>query len=171
VGRKSSKNFGETQDREKQIRSPKSEAPNQIPMPKIPTKAGETPLSFGHWVIGISFGDSGIRISGFPNGDSDFGFSSGRFGLRASDFSSGYNPAMPNAQQMLDATFLEMRWRCLSLAADLDRVERSPGGSALLAADPRIAKLRQAMEIILREGPSRAEAVQNIFSDKTEPMK
>jgi hypothetical protein len=78
---------------------------------------------------------------------------------------------MQNAQQTLDVTFLEMRWRCLSLAADLDRVERSPGGPALLAADPRIAKLKQAIALLLQSGPGRAEAVQNIFSDKTALVK
>ena len=39
---------------------------------------------------------------------------------------------MRDAQQTLEQYFLEMRWRCLSLAADLDRVERAAGGRALL---------------------------------------
>src|SRR5437763_13008805 len=43
-----------------------------------------------------------------------------------------YNRAMRSAKQTLDEMFLEMRWRCLSLAADLDRVERAAGGADLL---------------------------------------
>ena len=77
--------------------------------------------------------------------------------------------AMRNAQETLDAHYLEMRWRCLSLAADLDRVERSEGGSAVLHADPRVVKLRAAIAILLEEGSDRAERVQEIFSDRTPP--
>jgi hypothetical protein len=82
---------------------------------------------------------------------------------------SAYNPPMRNAQETLDQTFLEMRWRCLSLAADLDRIERADGGPTLLATDPRIARLRQAMAILLHERSSRAVAVQNLFSDQSPP--
>lgn len=77
--------------------------------------------------------------------------------------------AMPNAQETLDQHYLEMRWRCLSLAADLDRVQRSTDGPALLKSDPRIAKLRKAIAILLEEAPDRAERVQETFSDKTPP--
>ena len=77
---------------------------------------------------------------------------------------------MRDAQQTLEQYFLEMRWRCLSLAADLDRIERSPGGPAVLTTDPRLAKLRQAINVLLEgKGPNRAEQVQTIFSDKTLP--
>ena len=76
---------------------------------------------------------------------------------------------MRDATQTLERYFLEMRWRCLSLAADLDRVERAPGGRAVLEADPRLAKLRQAIDILSRPGANRAEQVQLIFSDKTPP--
>jgi hypothetical protein len=74
---------------------------------------------------------------------------------------------MHSAQQTLDRDYLEMRWRCLSLAADLDRIERAESGKAVLASDPRIQRLRQAIAVLLRDEPRRAEAVQNIFSDKT----
>ena len=77
---------------------------------------------------------------------------------------------MLDAKQNLDQYFFEMRWRCLSLAADLDRVERSAGGKALLDADPRLAKLREAIGALLKPGPNRAEQVQLIFSDKS-PLK
>src|SRR4051812_1388934 len=58
-----------------------------------------------------------------------------------------YNPATMTAQEMLDTDFLQMRWRCLSLAADLDRVERAAGGAALLRDDRRVQTLRQALHV------------------------
>ena len=77
---------------------------------------------------------------------------------------------MRDAKQTLEQYFLEMRWRCLSLAADLDRIERSPGGTGVLGADPRLQKLRQAIGVLLEsKGANRAEQVQTIFSDKTPP--
>ena len=77
---------------------------------------------------------------------------------------------MRDAQQTVEQYFLEMRWRCLSLAADLDRIERAPGGPGVLDADPRLAKLRDAIGVLLEgRGPTRAERVQDIFSDKTAP--
>jgi len=73
------------------------------------------------------------------------------------------------AAQTLDATYLEMRWRCLSLAADLDRVQRCTGGDELIRADSRLATLREAINALLSNEPSRAERVQTIFSDLTPP--
>ena len=76
---------------------------------------------------------------------------------------------MQDAKAALERYYLEMRWRCLSLAADLDRVERSAGGAAVLESDPRLAKLREALGALARPGANRAEQVQMIFSDKTPP--
>ena len=76
---------------------------------------------------------------------------------------------MRDAQQTLEQYFLEMRWRCLSLAADLDRVERAAGGRALLESEPRLQKLKQALAVLLEGRGNRAEQVQTIFSDKTPP--
>jgi hypothetical protein len=76
---------------------------------------------------------------------------------------------MRDAQQTLEQYFLEMRWRCLSLAADLDRVERAAGGRALIESEPRLQKLRQAIGVLIEGRGNRAEQVQNIFSDKTPP--
>jgi hypothetical protein len=76
---------------------------------------------------------------------------------------------MPDAKEMLERYFLEMRWRCLSLAADLDRIERAPGGQSVLQSDPRLAKLKDAIGVLTRPGTNRAEQVQTIFSDKTPP--
>jgi hypothetical protein len=74
-----------------------------------------------------------------------------------------------SAADLLNDQFLEMRWRALSLAADLDRIERAPGGKALVASDPRLAQLRDAMQTLLQPGPERAAKVQMIFSDMTPP--
>ena len=76
---------------------------------------------------------------------------------------------MRDAQQTLDQYYFEMRWRCLSLAADLDRVERAPGGPALLKSDPRLAQLREAIGLLTKANGNRAEQVQMVFSDRTPP--
>jgi hypothetical protein len=75
---------------------------------------------------------------------------------------------MRSAADTLEATYLEMRWRALSLAADLDRIQRSPGGDAALT-DARIAKLRKAFDVLLNGKENRAAQVQLIFSDQTPP--
>jgi hypothetical protein len=74
---------------------------------------------------------------------------------------------MRNALDTLDATFLEMRWRTLSLAADLDRVQRGDGGASALN-DPRLTKLRQAFDVLLNAKEDRAAQVQMIFSDQSQ---
>ena len=76
---------------------------------------------------------------------------------------------MPNDNDVIDRYFLEMRWRCLSLAADFDRIERSLGGKQAMATDPRLAKLRDAIKVLLQNEPGRAEKVQMIMSDQTPP--
>lgn len=76
---------------------------------------------------------------------------------------------MRDAQAILDQYFLEMRWRCVSLAADLDRVERAEMGATVLQSDPRLIKLRQAMRVLLDGSRNRAEQVEMIFSDTTPP--
>jgi hypothetical protein len=74
---------------------------------------------------------------------------------------------MRTAKQTLDEQFLEMRWRCLSLAADLDRVQNAPGGSDLLQTDPRLKKLHQALLAVIDSSSNRAEQVQMLFSDQS----
>jgi hypothetical protein len=74
---------------------------------------------------------------------------------------------MRDAKETLDTYFFEMRWRTLSLAADLDRIERAAGGGDVLGSDPRLAKLREAFNVLLAGKENRAEKVQMIFSDKT----
>jgi hypothetical protein len=67
-----------------------------------------------------------------------------------------------DAKELLEQYFPEMRWRCLSLAADLDRIQR-----AGKLDDSRLAKLREAIAMLLKDAPNRAEQVQMIFSDST----
>jgi hypothetical protein len=71
---------------------------------------------------------------------------------------------MRTAKEILDQQFLEMRWRCLSLAADLDRLDRAPGGAEVLTSDPRLKRLSAAIQLLLDKSENRAEGVQNIFS-------
>lgn len=78
---------------------------------------------------------------------------------------------MADAKELLDQQFLEMRWRTLSLAADLDRIGRGSGGAEVLKTDARLAKLRRALELLMSESGERAEKVQMIFSDMTPPPK
>ena len=78
---------------------------------------------------------------------------------------------MRDANQTLEQYFLEMRWRCLSLAADLDRIERAAGGASVISSDPRLQKLHEALAVLKKNGANRAEQVQSIFSDKTPPPK
>jgi len=74
---------------------------------------------------------------------------------------------MRSASETLDQTFLEMRWRCLSLAADLDRVALASGGQDVLHGDARIGQLRRALAVLDGSENDRAERVQMIFSDTT----
>ena len=76
---------------------------------------------------------------------------------------------MASGKEILERYYLEMRWRCLSLAADLDRVERGEGGAELLRTDPRMQRLQQAFDVLKSNTPGRAEQVQSIFTDKTPP--
>ncbi len=80
-----------------------------------------------------------------------------------------YNIHMADSKDILEHQYLEMRWRALSLAADLDRIQRGAGGAQLLKSDPRAIKLRKVFEILLTEGPDRAERVQMILSDMSPP--
>jgi uncharacterized coiled-coil protein SlyX len=75
---------------------------------------------------------------------------------------------MLDRKKLLDQSFLEMRGRCLSLAADLDRLDRADGEP--VDQDQRMVKLRQAIGVLLLEGQSdRAQRVQMTFSDTTPP--
>lgn len=76
---------------------------------------------------------------------------------------------MLTARQLLDRSYLAMRERILSLAADLDRLQRPADGPELLQTDPRITELRQTIAILLETAPGRAQRVQELLSDHTPP--
>jgi hypothetical protein len=64
------------------------------------------------------------------------------------------------AATALDNFFLDARARLLDLAAILDRIDRGGG----VANDPRLAKVRQALEVLHDKSGGRAERVQQVFS-------
>jgi hypothetical protein len=72
-----------------------------------------------------------------------------------------------SSRAALDAHFLEARSKLLDLAAFLDRIDR--GGSAEVKADPRLERIRQALEVLHRESGDRAEPIQRIFSLEYDP--
>lgn len=67
------------------------------------------------------------------------------------------------AAQALDASFLEARSKLLDLAAILDRIGRGPGAAGM-DEDPRLEKIRQALEVLLDPSGGRAERIQHVFS-------
>ena len=67
------------------------------------------------------------------------------------------------AAKALDAFFLEARSKLLDLAAILDRIGRG-AEVAGVDQDPRLAKIRQALEVLLDPSGGRAERIQQVFS-------
>jgi len=72
------------------------------------------------------------------------------------------------AAKALDTYFLEARARLLDLAAILDRIGRG-ADAATADADPRLAKVRQALEVLHDQSGGRAERIQQIFSIEYDP--
>jgi hypothetical protein len=72
------------------------------------------------------------------------------------------------AAKTLDAYFLEARAKLLDVAAILDRIGRG-AESASTANDARLAKVRQALEVLLDQSGGRAERIQKIFSLDYDP--
>ena len=76
-------------------------------------------------------------------------------------------PIPLEAPEVLNREYLEVRAKLLQVAATLDRIDRA-GGS--VAGDPRMAKIRAALEALLAPAPQnsadglRAEQIQLIFS-------
>lgn len=68
-----------------------------------------------------------------------------------------------SADQALDRYFLEARCKLLDVAAILDRIGRGPG-AAQIENDPRLARIRQALEVLHDQSGGRAERIQQIFS-------
>lgn len=70
------------------------------------------------------------------------------------------------APEILDREFLTIRGKLLEVAAALDRVARCKDSAE---GDPRLAKLRETLEILGRPGADRAKQMQLLFSLPYEP--
>jgi hypothetical protein len=85
---------------------------------------------------------------------------------RSSPNHASLNP-LPS-RTALDAYFLEARCKLLDLAAILDRIGRGIGSNEL-ESEPRLARIRQALEVLHDESGGRAERIQQIFSLDYDP--
>lgn len=65
------------------------------------------------------------------------------------------------AAAVLDTELLGVRAKLLEIAGTMDRLNRAEG---TVESDPRIAKIRQALEVLQSSQPDRAEQIQLIFS-------
>ena len=72
------------------------------------------------------------------------------------------------ATQALDRYFLEARCRLLDVAAILDRIGRGRDAGDL-DNDPRLERIRQALEVLHDKSGGRAERIQQIFSLEYDP--
>jgi hypothetical protein len=67
------------------------------------------------------------------------------------------------AAKALDTYFLEARCKILEVAAILDRIGRGRDASAT-DNDPRVARIRESLEVLADHSGGRAERIQKIFS-------
>ena len=74
---------------------------------------------------------------------------------------------MTDFERMMGEQFLEMRWRVLSLAADMDRLQRS----GWIGSNADLERLRAALGIVASDEAGRAERVQMLFSDVSREIK
>ena len=72
------------------------------------------------------------------------------------------------APQALENYYLEARCKVLDLAAILDRIGRGRDAGRA-GEDPRLTKIREALEVLHDQSGGRAERIQQIFSDAYEP--
>jgi len=70
-------------------------------------------------------------------------------------------PPLLSSPEVLNREFLEIRCKILDLAAAFDRLDRADGS---VTDDPRVARLREALSIVLEQTADRAEQVQMVFS-------
>lgn len=66
-----------------------------------------------------------------------------------------------SAIETLDREFFEIRAELLRVAASFDRIDRGAGD---VAADPRMTKLLEALNILSQPSANRAEMLQMLFS-------
>ncbi len=67
------------------------------------------------------------------------------------------------ASKALDTFYLDARCKILEVAAILDRINRGQGASAV-DSDPRLDRIRKALEVLHDQSGGRAERIQQIFS-------
>jgi hypothetical protein len=72
------------------------------------------------------------------------------------------------ADRALDSFFHEARSKLLDVAAIFDRVGRGDAPDAA-TTDPRYAKLREAVALLLGDAPNKAELLQQLFSLAYDP--
>jgi len=65
------------------------------------------------------------------------------------------------APDVLNREFLGIRARLIDVAAALDRIDRAEGSAA---EDPRLARIRQGLQLLSGQISHRAEGVQMLFS-------
>ena len=72
------------------------------------------------------------------------------------------------ADRVLDQFFHECRSKLLDVAAIFDRFGRGSGADAA-GSDPRVAKLHEAVEVLMGNAPNKAELLQQLFSLAYDP--
>jgi hypothetical protein len=86
----------------------------------------------------------------------------------STDRSGSRNVSPVPASQALDSYFLEARSKLLDLAAILDRIGRG-ADTGTTEGDPRLTRIRQALEVLHDQSGGRAERIQQIFSIEYDP--
>jgi len=67
------------------------------------------------------------------------------------------------AAKALDVYFLDARSKLLDLGAILDRIARGEDATSI-EPDPRLARIRKALEILQEQSGDRTERIQQVFS-------
>ncbi len=73
------------------------------------------------------------------------------------------------ANKALEQYFFEARCKLLDIAAILDRINRGQEAGEVSANDPRLEKIRQALEVLHDASGARAERIQQVFSLDYDP--
>ena len=73
------------------------------------------------------------------------------------------------ANKALEQFFFEARCKLLDIAAILDRINRGQESGEVPSSDPRIEKIRKALEVLHDQSGGRAERIQQIFSLDYDP--
>lgn len=75
----------------------------------------------------------------------------------------GCIPEGQTARSLLDLYYLEIRSHLVEAAAGLDRISRGANAAEALA-DPRMAHLLQALDVMASDGKDRTEHILNLLS-------